>query len=296
LGLAGVDTALPPVGTVRDETIRDLLAEHGLRFVAEHMIVVDTPEHALMQYLERAAFVGAKVVRVLISTVLCGDRRTIPEGWEARLRVTARRLKSLLPIAADLGLHIAVENHQDATTDDLLRLHAMVDYHPAFGVTLDTGNPLAVGEDPVIAAQRLAPIIRHVHLKDYTMHFAPEGYRLVRCAAGDGVIDFPAILAILHGNGFPDLLPGIEIAAQPTRTIPLLQDSWWGHYPTTPTKDLLGALRLLWERGQPADVPYSSAWERGENSETVSSEEWDVVTRSVRFFSELHREGPSQES
>ncbi len=51
-----------------------------------------------------------------------------------------------------------------------------------------------MGEDPVEAARASAPLIRHVHLKDYTIHFAPEGYRLVRCAAGDGVIDFPAIL------------------------------------------------------------------------------------------------------
>ena len=35
------------------------------------------------------------------------------------------------------------------------------------GVVFDTGNPFAVGEDPVAFARRAAHRIRHVHLKDY---------------------------------------------------------------------------------------------------------------------------------
>src|SRR5207253_10391365 len=107
----------------------------------------------------------------------------------------------------------------------LIRLAEMSGNSPAFGVTLDTGNPLSVGEEPVEAARRLAPLIRHVHLKDYTIHFAPEGYRLVRCAAGAGVIDFLEILRIVRESAH-DVIPGIEIAAQHTRTIPLLEEGW----------------------------------------------------------------------
>ena len=39
----------------------------------------------------------------------------------------------------------AVENHQDGASDDFLWLAEQVQFSPAFGVTLDTGNPLAVG-------------------------------------------------------------------------------------------------------------------------------------------------------
>src|SRR4029077_13114029 len=138
-----------------------------------------------------------------------------------------------------------------ATTDDFTRLYEMSGMSPAFGVTLDTGNPLSVGEEPVEAARRLAPLIRHVHLKDYTIHFAPEGYRLVRCAAGAGVIDFPAILDIVSKNGH-DVTPGVEIAAQATRTIPLLEAEWWSCYPRRDAHDLTGALKVLWEKGRPA--------------------------------------------
>jgi hypothetical protein len=97
------------------------------------------------------------------------------------------------------------------------------------------------------------------------------------------VVDFPAILQIIRGNGH-DVVPGIEVAAQATRTIPLLEPDWWACYPPVPTTRLLGALRLLWEKGRPAQEPYSSAWERGEDSATVSAEEWDVVRRTVLYF------------
>lgn len=285
-GLAGVDIPLPPESEMSTEEFRDLLAENDLRFVSEYLILVDVAPDAIQDYLIRSAKAGAKVVRALISNVLCGCRHELPGGWETRLDAVVARLKEVLPMAHDLGVCIALENHQDATTDDLLCLAERVDHHPAFGITLDAGNPLSVGEEPVEAARRLAPILRHIHLKDYTIHFAPEGYRLVRCAAGEGVIDFPAMLEIVRNNGH-DVLPGIEIAAQPTRTIPLLTDAWWTSYPARDSRALLGALRILWEKGRPMDEPYSSAWERGEDSATVAAEEWDLVTRSVSYFRSL---------
>ena len=205
------------------------------------------------------------------------------------MEAIAARLREALPVAEDLGLAVAVENHQDATTNDLLRLYEMSGASPAYGITLDAGNPLAVGEEPVEAARRLAHLIRHIHVKDYTIHFAPEGYRLARCAAGVGVIDFPAILDIVRGNGH-DVLPGIEVAAQATRTVPFLDPGWWECYPPMPASGFAGALKVLWEKGMPAELPYSSAWERGEDSETVVAEEWDVLRRSVEYFRELEQD------
>ncbi|HZO87008.1 MAG TPA: sugar phosphate isomerase/epimerase [Chthonomonadaceae bacterium] len=298
LGLAGVEFPLqslvPSFDGARVQTAQveadlgEALQSRGLKVVGDYGALLDTSAEHLRDYLTLAAKTGANVVRATLSHVLCGDRRKLPGGWEAHQAALAERLRAVLPHAEEVGVCIAVENHQDAASDDLLRLAEQVQHSPAFGVTLDTGNPLAVGEDPVEYAQRIAPLIRHVHMKDYTLHFAPEGYRLVRCAAGDGVIDFPAILDIVRQNGH-DVLPAIESAAQATRTIPLLEPDWWACYPPTPATRLVPALRLLWEKGRPADEPYSSAWERGADSATVAAEEWDVVRRSVNYFRSLLR-------
>jgi sugar phosphate isomerase/epimerase len=298
LGLAGIEipltsrvpsfegrmVELPPSASDLGSELR----KRNMRVVADSGVIVDTDAEDLRQYLQTAHGMGAAVVRVTLSNVLCGDRRTCAEGWQNRLEASAARLREVLPLAEELGLAIAVENHQDATTDDLLRLYEMVGRSAAFGVTLDTGNPLAMGEDPVEAARRLAHLIRHVHLKDYTIHFAPEGYRLVRCAAGDGAIDFPAILAIVASNG-QAVTPGIEIAAQATRTIPFLDRDWWSTYPSRDARDLVGPLQILWSKGRPANEPYSSAWERGANGDDVIAEEWAVLERSVKYFRNIAR-------
>ncbi len=286
MGLAGVDMPLP-VG-IPTMQFREALEERNLRIVTEYLCLLDVEPTQLRQYLEDSAAVGAKVARVLISRILCGDRRNLPEGWEGRLAGAAARLREALPAAESLGMALVVENHQDATSDDLLRLYELSGSSPAYGICLDTGNPLSVGEGPVETARKLAPLIKHLHLKDYTIHFAPEGYRLVRCAAGDGCIDFPAILEAVKGNGFDDLLPGCEIAAQPTRTIPLLEETWWQCYPDTHPSSLIQALRILWKHGRPMDEPYSSAWERGADSAAVCEEEWMVVRKSIEYFRALY--------
>lgn len=296
MGLAGIEVPLSRVAPVFDgktveqswslEELKERLDSDGMRLVADYGIVVDQTAEHLCDYLRLAASMGAKVVRAILSNLLCGDRRALECGWEARLEAVAARLREALPVAEELGIALALENHQDATTDDMFRLYEMSGRSPAFGVTLDTGNPLSVGEEPVEAAQRLAPLIRHVHLKDYTIHFAPEGYRLVRCPAGQGVIDFPAILAAVRANGH-DVIPGIEVAAQATRTIPLLEPGWWECHPNREAHSLLGALRILWEKGRPAGGPYSSAWERGADSAEVLDEEWRVLRGSVEYFQTL---------
>ncbi len=296
-GLAGVefpllslvpsfDGALVDVG--REQV--DIAAEvkrRGLKLIADYGALLDNEPAHLKTYLALAAKTGAKVVRATLSHILCGDRRHLSGGWSAHLAALAVRLNAVLPFAEDLGICIAVENHQDATTEDLLELADRTDNSTAFGITLDTGNPLAVGQEPVDAARKLAPIIRHVHLKDYRVHFAPEGYRLVRCAAGEGAVDFSAILEAVRRNGH-DVLPGIEIAAQATRTIPLLDAGWWAEYPPRDARELITALQVVWKQGRPPDEPYSSAWERGEETDAVAAEEIDIVGRSAAYFRGLN--------
>ena len=295
-GLAGVEIPLmsriPSFDGAMVETAAiasDIGAElrtRNLKMVADYGALLDYDAQHTLDYLDLAARCGAKVVRAILSHLLCGDRRQMPGGWDAHRDALAARLRELLPYVEERGLVLAVENHQDAATDDFWRLYEQTGQSPAFGVTLDTGNPLAVGQDPVDAARALAPLIRHIHCKDYTLHYAPNGYRLVRCAAGEGVIDFKAILDIVGANGH-DILPGIEIAAQATRTVPLLEADWWACYSSRQTEELLPVLRLLWAKGRPADIPYSSAWERGEDAEAVRQEEWNVLDRSVRYFRSL---------
>ena len=128
----------------------------------------------------------------------------------------------------DAGLVLAIEDHQDVGSEELVDLVEQLGPHA--GICLDTGNPFSVGEDPVAFTRRAAHRIRHVHLKDYVAQFTDEGYRLVRCAVGDGAVPFEEIAAVLAEQGTP-LAASIEPGALESRHIRLFTPDWWTGYP-----------------------------------------------------------------
>lgn len=287
LGVAGVEMPIPKMEMSR-EAFRDALRSRELMLSATHSTIVERDVANVETALRDAAFVGARVMRTTLSKVLCGERAKQAGGWQERLDAVAERLRAVLPLAEELGVAVCLENHQDATSDELIQLHEQSGQSRAFGVTLDAGNPLAVGEEPVAAARKLAPLIRHAHLKDYMLHRDDAvGYHLVRCVAGQGVVDFPAILEILRANG-NSILPGIEIAAQPTRTIPILRGDWWKTFSDSHITQNAEILFNFVERhAQPWTNDSPSPWERGADSDAIVADELRVVEASVAYFRSL---------
>ena len=127
----------------------------------------------------------------------------------------------------DAGLILAIENHQDLGSEELVAFTERLGPHA--GICFDTGNAFSVGEDPVAFTRRAAHRIRHVHLKDYVAQFTPEGYRLVRCAIGDGAVPFKEIASILEHEG-TELAASIEPGALEARHIRLFTPEWWTGY------------------------------------------------------------------
>lgn len=294
--LEGIEIALSTVvpsfdGALIDTGIsapnwRTLFERYDLKIIADYGAILDNDSQHLKDALKVASDAGAKVMRAVLSHLLCGDRRRLEGGWLAHRERLAQRLREVLPVAEDLGICLAVENHQDATSDDLLWLAEQVGYSSAFGVTLDTGNPLAVAEEPIAYTERIAPLVRHIHAKDYKVYRCEEGYSLVRCAAGTGAIPFREMFAVVAKNGY-EVLPAIEMAAQATRTIPVQEADWWEHYPPQQKAYYEAVIPFLNKHALPADVPYSSLWESGAGSEEILTEEFEFVRQSVEYFASV---------
>lgn len=239
---------------------RDRAAELGLRIVVAGPAI--DPD-AFRRHLEIAQQLGATTVRCTLSHVLCGDRAPIGglDGWQRHLQDAAQKLAQIAPMAEACGLRIGVENHQDATSDDLIWLCETVG-SPAVGVTLDTGNPLAVAEDPVRFAERILPHLVHVHLKDYRMVATPVGYRLFHCPIGAGVVDFPALFALFATK--PGVAANLEMAALGERHIRILDKDYWAGHSPRPVADLLPVLRRWREAEQ--EVEWRTPWETGDDA------------------------------
>jgi sugar phosphate isomerase/epimerase len=284
LGLEGIETGVPPDSTPDEVArMRTYAAERGLTPVLMGGTVTRVDGPALIRM---ARAVGADTLRLTLSSILEGDRgRLGPGGWLSLRKESAARLREWRPVAEEWGVRLALENHQDAGSDDLLWLCEQVG-GDHIGVTLDTGNPLAVGEEPLEFARRVMPVLRNVHLKDYTIYRTPSGYRLVRCALGGGVIDFPALFALMDREA-PTAHRSIELAATQARHIRLLEDGWWEHFPARDVRAVLPILRLVESSARPADEEWRTPHEREETHEEQGAYELAQLRASVQYVRSL---------
>ena len=281
-GLGGVEfpaeDSLP--GTAPEELARARMyaGARRLGIVADGGVI---EESALRRWIPHAAALGAPVLRVIVSRILGGNRREMRGGWQAHLERARDALMAVRPLAEAHNVTIAVENHQDIASDELLRLcEAVGGRH--IGITLDTGSTLAVGESPLGFARRVKPMVRNVHLKDYHVFLAPTGYRLSTCAIGDGVVDFPALFALFADQ--PDLPMSIELGARQARHVELLDEDWWADYPPRRIPDLLEALRVLMPRARRADEDYRIPHEQGAPDDSLRAYELAEFERSVAYL------------
>lgn len=97
-------------------------------------------------------------------------------------------LKAAAPSAEAAGIRIAVENHCDSFSEEILWLLDQVD-HPFVGACIDTVNGLHVTEDPMTAIQNLAPRAFTNHFRDDRIIFQRYGFKLTGAAVGEGDID-----------------------------------------------------------------------------------------------------------
>jgi len=263
-----------------------------LRVRLEHaqlVLVVDTGVIEIDQLrtlLPAAERAGARIVRAMLSTILEGARADLAGGWDAYRAEMQRRLAALRPLLRAHNLVLALENHQDTTSDDLLALCEAGGEQ--VGITLDVANPLAVGEEPLQFARKIGPLIRNLHLKDYQVWATPQGYRLVRCTLGQGVIAFGELLPLLHEVA-PQAPLHVELAALYARHIRLFEDHWWEGYGPRDVRAVVPALRLMAQHARPPEEDWQTPWERGAPSEEVGQYERDQFEQSVRYLQGLDK-------
>lgn len=152
------------------------------------------PGETLDEAIRATRAVGGRIIRMHLTPVLEGARAKQGARWRQMIDHARTTLNREARKAADAGLEIAIENHQDFGSDELMMFAE--EAGPNVGITMDTGNAFAVAEDPVAFANRVAPRIMHVHLKDYVSQFTRQGFRLVRCAIGDGCVPLQEIAEV----------------------------------------------------------------------------------------------------
>jgi sugar phosphate isomerase/epimerase len=266
---------LTPLSDTQLAELRQELA--GLQPICSFWLA-QQPGETLEDAVRCCSALGATILRFHLTPVLEGGRAAWGSRW-TQMRAHARdTLIRETTRVGDAGLILAIENHQDLGSEELVELAQ--DLGPHVGICFDTGNAFSVGEDPVAFARRAAHRIRHVHLKDYQAQFTSEGYRLVRCAIGDGAVPFAEIASVLAAQGTRPAA-SIEPGALEARHIRLFTSDWWTDYPPRDARELGVLLGRLYARALSEDVDARTPWERGEDGPALAAFEMAQVRRSV---------------
>jgi sugar phosphate isomerase/epimerase len=195
---------------------------------------------------------GATVAR----TVLLGSRRyetfKTLEEFEAFRAAAPKRLRMVEPILRKHGLKLSVENHKDLLAADLAGLMRGIDSE-WIGVNVDTGNNIALLEDPYEVVETLAPFALSVHFKDMAVRPDEKGFRLSEVPVGTGFLDVARIAATLK-KANPGIRLSLEMGTRDPLLVPCLTDAYYVTFPERRETHLEGAMTRV-KANPPKEAP-----------------------------------------
>ncbi|MDQ3702454.1 MAG: sugar phosphate isomerase/epimerase [Chloroflexota bacterium] len=208
------------------------------RYAASFRPELGSGAEQLTDMCRAAARVGSPLVRCVMG--MQSDRlREVP--FAEHVAECVRTIQAVAPLARDLDLKIAVENHGfgDFLADELKAMIEMAGPDVA-AATLDTGNPAYAAEDPLYSAEVLAPYIATTHFRDTTIWEDSQGAQAQWTILGRGTVDLSAIVRVLQRE-CPHVAVDIEtITGGAPRGIPYFdpQAEFWRLYPDMPARSL----------------------------------------------------------
>lgn len=149
-------------------------------------------DHTLKE-LEITRKLGANLMR----TFMGFDRYIKGTDVSKEISYAVKILKEVEVKAKEYDIKIAIENHCDATVDEIISLMEQV-HSPYIGMCVDLGNFMIHLEKPEESVRKLAPYIINTHFKDYAVHMENWGFKTFGVPLGEGMINLNEVLKILE--------------------------------------------------------------------------------------------------
>ena len=156
------------------------------------------------------------------------------------------------PIIRNQNMKLAIENHKDWRLDEMLLLLQRISSE-FVGVCVDTGNNIALLDDPMSLVKALAPYAHSVHLKDMGVEEYEDGFLLSEVPLGEGYLDIPEMVKVLR-EAKPDLDFSLEMITRDPLKIPCLTRKVLDHL-LAPARCRLGPHPSNRPRQQAAPAP-----------------------------------------
>ncbi len=185
-------------------------------------------------------------VQAARTTIIPGRRyerfRTLEEFREFERRGEAM-LQLAVPTLKKHRVALAVENHKDQRLDERIGLFERLSCE-FIGACVDTGNSIALLDDPYAAVEALAPYAMTVHLKDQSLEMYDAGFLLGDVPLGQGSLDLKRMVRSIR-QAKPDVRFALELITRDALQVPCLTDRYWGPMPEMSARQLANIFRLV---------------------------------------------------
>jgi 3-oxoisoapionate decarboxylase len=222
---------------------------------------------------------GMKVLR----TVLLGGRRyeqfTHGDDFRRARAQAEQSVKLAEPIIAKNDLLLAIENHKDYRAGELMDLLQRLGSRHV-GACVDTGNSIALLEEPLEVVRTLAPRAFTVHLKDMAVAECDDGFFLTEVPLGEGFLDLPKMIALLR-DARPEIRFNLEMITRDPLRVPCLTEQYWATA-TASGRDLARTLRMAREHKPAQPLPRI----RDRNTKEQIAIEEENVRKSLAYARE----------
>ena len=163
----------------------------------------DEEHKEMIKSFEAAKNIGAKVMRVVGSSLML-----LHEPHQPQIDRLVTMFNEAIPVAEEYGIRMAVENHIDFTSDEILQLLEQVG-SPYLGLNFDTGNFLRLLDDPIKGMEKLAKYTYATHIKDLKVQrgVSPDSwYFFSSTPVGDGYVNNRQLAQMLKDANYQGFL------------------------------------------------------------------------------------------
>ncbi len=241
LGAGGIQAPLASLDAAYLKKLRARAGELGMYIE----VMIELPKEDTSAF-ERGVQAAKDAGAVCLRTGCLGGRRyedfSNLADWQAFVARSKAAIDRALPVVTRARMPLAVENHKDWTAQELAAL-VKAKSSEYLGVCLDTGNNIALLDDPMEAIETLAPYTLATHFKDMALQPYPDGFQLSEVPLGEGIVNLKRAAAAIR-RAHPKTHITLEMITRNPLDVPCLTDKYWATFPNRSGKRLADALRL----------------------------------------------------
>jgi sugar phosphate isomerase/epimerase len=279
VGAAGAHGGMTQIDFDWAKKTRRMKEELGMYLEIQTFLPKDDPavfEHAVRVAKEA----GATSLRVVC---LLGRRYELintAQEWNDAVKTFHKQIRMAVPIVEKYKMPLGIENHKDWLVDQQVAL--MKEHSSEYlGVCLDTGNNMALLDDPMETIEKLAPYAFNTHLKDMGVQEYPQGILLSEVALGAGMLDMKRIVNTIR-KAKPNIKFSLEMIVRDPLEVPCLTEKYWAIFEGRHATYLARALAQVRANKPKEPVPHIS----GLTDEQRTELEFAMVDRSIKYARE----------